>query len=221
MCVPLPAFPIDAREAVPTPTVLSAGFLKDVQNARAIRWRILECLEQAGHPSLTDTERRQLLHFVCVGGGPTGSEVSVRVRDKGAKDQRTCSTCLFSRFFSFLFFLSARAESQFAAELHDLVSSDLPKIFPSLVPLIKISLLDASGGILNNFDASLAEYARKKFARDGIEVKVNRTVKGVEKGKLIVEPDGESECERVPVRENAQGEKRSEGAWTLTFFFFF
>lgn len=131
----------------------NAWFLKDAQNARAIRWRILECFEQADHPNLTEEQRRKLLNFLVVGGGPTGSE--------------------------------------FAAELHDLLTSDLKRLFPNLVHLTSISIIDASGGILNNFDASLATYAREKFARDGVKLLLNRKVKAVERGNLIVEPDGE------------------------------
>lgn len=52
----------------------NAYFLKDVKDARKIRSRILECFELASQPTLTDLERRNLLHFAIVGGGPTGIE---------------------------------------------------------------------------------------------------------------------------------------------------
>ncbi|KAF9078394.1 pyridine nucleotide-disulfide oxidoreductase-domain-containing protein [Rhodocollybia butyracea] len=58
-----------------------AHFLKDVRDARAIRNRILECLEQANQPTLSDTERRRLLNFVCVGAGPTGVEFTAELHD--------------------------------------------------------------------------------------------------------------------------------------------
>lgn len=117
----------------------NAFFLKDVQNARAIRWRTLEVFEQAEHPHLTDEQRRNLLNFIVVGGGPTGAE--------------------------------------FAAALYDLIKTDIKKIFPQLAPLAKISIYDAAGSILNSFDQSLQEYARKQFDRDGIELKLNRKPK--------------------------------------------
>jgi NADH dehydrogenase FAD-containing subunit len=56
--------------------------------------------------------------------------------------------------------------SEFAAELHDLCTTDLMRIYPNIAHLAKISIVDASGGILNNFDASLATFAREKFKRD-------------------------------------------------------
>ncbi|KAJ7120957.1 FAD/NAD-P-binding domain-containing protein [Mycena epipterygia] len=58
-----------------------AHFLKDVKDARAIRIRILECFEQAMQPTLSDVERRNLLNFCIVGGGPTGVEFSSELHD--------------------------------------------------------------------------------------------------------------------------------------------
>lgn len=65
-----------------TPGVVqNAWFLKDVQNARAVRWRVLECFEQAEHPELNDEQRRKLLNFIVVGGGPTGAEMAAALYD--------------------------------------------------------------------------------------------------------------------------------------------
>lgn len=58
-----------------------AHFLKDVKDARKIRSRILECFEQANQPTLTDLERRNLLNFCIVGGGPTGIEFAAELHD--------------------------------------------------------------------------------------------------------------------------------------------
>ncbi|KAJ7777915.1 FAD/NAD-P-binding domain-containing protein [Mycena maculata] len=58
-----------------------AHFLKDVKDARAIRIRILECFEQAMQPTLSDVERRNLLNFCIVGGGPTGVEFASELHD--------------------------------------------------------------------------------------------------------------------------------------------
>ncbi|KAG6910222.1 hypothetical protein DXG01_012357 [Tephrocybe rancida] len=59
----------------------NALFLKDVKDARAIRSRILECFEQANQPTISDDERRKLLNFCIVGGGPTGVEFSAELHD--------------------------------------------------------------------------------------------------------------------------------------------
>ncbi|PCH37505.1 FAD/NAD(P)-binding domain-containing protein [Wolfiporia cocos MD-104 SS10] len=58
-----------------------AHFLKDIRDARAIRARILECFEQANQPTITDSDRRKLLHFCIVGGGPTGVEFAAELHD--------------------------------------------------------------------------------------------------------------------------------------------
>ncbi|KZT63442.1 FAD/NAD(P)-binding domain-containing protein [Daedalea quercina L-15889] len=59
----------------------NAHFLKDIKDARAIRARILECFEQAHQPTITDDDRRKLLHFCIVGGGPTGVEFAAELHD--------------------------------------------------------------------------------------------------------------------------------------------
>ncbi|KAI9567719.1 NDE1, mitochondrial external NADH dehydrogenase [Boletus coccyginus] len=58
-----------------------AHFLKDVRDARAIRTRILDCFEQANQPTLSDIQRRNLLNFCIVGGGPTGVEFAAELHD--------------------------------------------------------------------------------------------------------------------------------------------
>ncbi len=56
-------------------------FLKDVRDARAIRQKILECFERAALPKAGEEERKRLLHFVVVGGGPTGVEFAAEMHD--------------------------------------------------------------------------------------------------------------------------------------------
>ncbi|KAK7042308.1 FAD/NAD(P)-binding domain-containing protein [Favolaschia claudopus] len=59
----------------------NAHFLKDVRDARKIRIRVLECFEQAMQPTLSDIDRRNLLNFCIVGGGPTGVEFAAELHD--------------------------------------------------------------------------------------------------------------------------------------------
>eukprot|EP00898_Chlorokybus_atmophyticus_P001712 jgi/Chlat1/2541/Chrsp175S02394 len=56
-------------------------FLKEVPDAREIRGRIIDCFETAVLPGLTDEQRQVLLHFVVVGGGPTGVEFAAELND--------------------------------------------------------------------------------------------------------------------------------------------
>jgi NADH:ubiquinone reductase (non-electrogenic) len=58
-----------------------AYFLKDLADARRIRQGIIEQFERASTPSVDEQERRRLLHFVVVGGGPTGVEFAAEMHD--------------------------------------------------------------------------------------------------------------------------------------------
>lgn len=65
-----------------TPGVVEhCHFMKEINHARNIRKRTMDILEAASLPGTTEDELRQLLHFVVVGGGPTGVEFSGELRD--------------------------------------------------------------------------------------------------------------------------------------------
>jgi len=55
-------------------------FLKDVEDARSIRRRVTACLETADLPS-TMKDKKKLLTFVVIGGGPTGCEFCGELQD--------------------------------------------------------------------------------------------------------------------------------------------
>ena len=61
-------------------------FLKEIQDARRIRRRVLDGLERASSPGLSPEERARLLNFVVVGGGPTGVEFAAELHDFLMKD---------------------------------------------------------------------------------------------------------------------------------------
>ena len=56
-------------------------FLKEVDDAQAIRKRIMDCCETAVFKDQSDSEKRRLLHMVVVGGGPTGVEFAGELQD--------------------------------------------------------------------------------------------------------------------------------------------
>ncbi len=56
-------------------------FLRDLPDARAIRQRIIEQLERASRPGIDAGTRAGLLHFVVIGGGPTGVEFAAELHD--------------------------------------------------------------------------------------------------------------------------------------------
>jgi NADH dehydrogenase len=87
-----------------------AHFLRDVGDARRIRLRVLSLFEQCSYPSrseaeaaasnnsaappsgratpLSDADKRALLHFAVVGGGPTGIEFAAELHDLIHEDLR-------------------------------------------------------------------------------------------------------------------------------------
>ncbi|CAH0478140.1 unnamed protein product [Peronospora belbahrii] len=63
-----------------------AFFLKEIHHAQKIRNRILENFELATQPGVTPEEKQRLLHFVVVGGGPTGIEFCAELYDLVMQD---------------------------------------------------------------------------------------------------------------------------------------
>ncbi|KAL7626908.1 NADH:ubiquinone oxidoreductase [Parahypoxylon ruwenzoriense] len=56
-------------------------FLKEIQDAQAIRTKIMDCVESAAFKDQEPEEIDRLLHMVVVGGGPTGVEFAGELRD--------------------------------------------------------------------------------------------------------------------------------------------
>ncbi|CAN0852700.1 External alternative NAD(P)H-ubiquinone oxidoreductase B2, mitochondrial [Linum grandiflorum] len=70
-----------------TPGVVEhCNFLKEVEDAQKIRRSVVDAFEKASLPSLTDEERKKMLHFVVVGGGPTGVEFAAELHDFVTED---------------------------------------------------------------------------------------------------------------------------------------
>ncbi|KAH7568997.1 hypothetical protein JRO89_XS06G0086500 [Xanthoceras sorbifolium] len=53
----------------------------EVEDAQRIRRTVIDSFEKASLPTLTDEERKRILHFVIVGGGPTGVEFAAELHD--------------------------------------------------------------------------------------------------------------------------------------------
>lgn len=124
----------------------NALFLKDIKDARRIRNRIIECFDKALRAS--DDDKRKILHFQIVGGGPTGVE--------------------------------------FSAELHDFITEDLKLVYPQMMSFVKITLYDVAPRILGAFNEALAQYATKRFERNGVQIRTQTRVDRVEKDCLVI-----------------------------------
>jgi NADH:ubiquinone reductase (non-electrogenic) len=65
-----------------TPGALEhAYFVRNVADAKKVQYRLIQLLELASIPGLTEQEQRDLLHIVIVGGGPTGVEIAAEMSD--------------------------------------------------------------------------------------------------------------------------------------------
>lgn len=71
---------------------------------------------------------------------------------------------------------------EFAAELSDIVSEDLVKLYPTLTPLVNITVYDVASNVLSMFDQSLAGYAMDTFRRKDIKIKTSHRVQELRLG---------------------------------------
>lgn len=55
--------------------------MQEIEDAKNIRRRIVDCFERATLPNVSEEERKKILHFVVVGGGPTGVEFAAELHD--------------------------------------------------------------------------------------------------------------------------------------------
>ena len=92
---------------------------RGIPNVLSFSLYLFTGFEQASQPTITDADRRKLLNFCIVGGGPTGVE--------------------------------------FAAELHDLLHTEMARHFPVLARMARINLYDVAPTILGGFDQGLQE----------------------------------------------------------------
>lgn len=74
---------------------------------------------------------------------------------------------------------------EFAAELHDLITDNLKKLYPNLFQYVNVHIYDVADQILGAFDKKLGEYASKKFARSGITLHLRTSPIRVERDRLI------------------------------------
>lgn len=59
----------------------NACFLKESWDAKKIRTQLMDCIENASFPGQSQSDIDRLLHFVVVGGGPTGVEYAAELHD--------------------------------------------------------------------------------------------------------------------------------------------
>lgn len=55
--------------------------MQEVEDAQKIRRTVIDCFEKASIPTVSDEERKRILHFAIVGGGPSGVEFAAELHD--------------------------------------------------------------------------------------------------------------------------------------------
>ena len=75
---------------------------------------------------------------------------------------------------------------EFAAEMHDFLTEDVPKLYPRVKDKVSITLVQSADHILNTYDRRISAYAAEKFKRDGIEVITGARVLSVSPDKVVV-----------------------------------
>ncbi|KAL2017126.1 hypothetical protein VTK56DRAFT_2548 [Thermocarpiscus australiensis] len=73
-------------------------FLKEIGDAQKIRKRIMDCVETAAFKDQSPEEIDRLLHFVVVGGGPTGVEFAGELQDFFEEDIKKLVPEISDRF---------------------------------------------------------------------------------------------------------------------------
>ena len=91
---------------------------------------------------------------------------------------------------------------EFAAELSDLVSEDMSRLYPTLAPMVRITVYDVAPRILSMFDKKLREYAMQTFKRKGVEVRTSQSIQQLRSG--------------LPHIDTGDGVADSQGCCTLT-----
>ncbi|CAL3973100.1 unnamed protein product [Diplocarpon coronariae] len=54
-------------------------FMRSVSDAMKLREKVLDCFELASLPKFSEEQKRDILHFIIVGGGPTGVELAAEL----------------------------------------------------------------------------------------------------------------------------------------------
>ena len=101
----------------------NAFFLKDINDARRIRTRVIDCFERASQPDTPAETQRHLLHFAVVGGGPTGVEFSAELHDFITEDLARLYPELMDKVNMSLFDVAPKILTSFDSSLSDYATS--------------------------------------------------------------------------------------------------
>lgn len=94
----------------------------------------------------------------------------------------TTSDQLRSQLLNFAIVGGGPTGMEFAAELSDLVSEDMSKLYPTLVPKVRITVYDVAPRILSMFDEKLGQYAMETFKRERVDIRTSHHIQELRPG---------------------------------------
>lgn len=82
------------------------------------------------------------------------------------------SACLQerARLLSFVIVGGGPTGVEVAAEMFDMMQEDMSKLYPELMPFVKIRVIELMDYVLSAYDRKLGEYTANLFKRNGIEL---------------------------------------------------
>ncbi len=144
-------------------------FLKSVNDAVRLRSAVIDLLEKASQPGYTDEERKRLLTFVVVGGGPTGTEYCGELSD-------------------FLNDITGRSGTN-----RSIVKRAVAP-FASLAKYTSVILLQSAPDLLPMFEENLRKSARLSLENEGVKVLTNTMVSSIKgRDRIVIANSGGGE----------------------------
>eukprot|EP01023_Acetabularia_acetabulum_P034139 TRINITY_DN32055_c0_g1_i3.p1 TRINITY_DN32055_c0_g1~~TRINITY_DN32055_c0_g1_i3.p1 ORF type:complete len:342 (-),score=66.83 TRINITY_DN32055_c0_g1_i3:370-1395(-) len=67
-----------------------------------------------------------------------------------------------------------------------MITQDLNKLYPRLIPFVRIRVIELMSHVLNMYDRKISEYTATQFNRNGIELVLNTKVSGVRDGYVTL-----------------------------------
>ncbi|EIE19302.1 nucleotide-binding domain-containing protein [Coccomyxa subellipsoidea C-169] len=107
------------------------------------------------------------------------------------------------RLLSFVIVGGGPTGVEVAAELHDMVVDDLRRIYPSLVSLVRIRVIELQDHVLSTYDREISTYTASEFSRrgrclEGIDLVLNSRVASVAPNKVIVVNSQTNSTNEIP-----------------------
>ncbi|CAL8468285.1 g7825 [Coccomyxa elongata] len=102
------------------------------------------------------------------------------------------------RLLSFVIVGGGPTGVEVAAELHDMVLDDLRRIYPDLISLVRIRVIELQDHVLSTYDREISNYTASEFSREGIDLVLNSRVASVDANKVTVVNSQRNETSEIP-----------------------